>query len=115
MLFWIILQSFTHFLDIAFFSGYIFDEDQSDELTNTDYSLLSGEIGHRWKRFARQVNINENTIEDLVNMGHRESERCYKIFSILEARDGSVKWNLIKMVLQDLELYNIIKNLNLQK
>ena len=95
-----------------FFSGYRFDEDESDTLTENDYLFLCQEIGHRWKRFARQVDINENLIENIINTDCNDNDRCYKIFGKLGARDGSVKCNLVKMALQDLEYQNIIGKFN---
>ena len=105
------LNCFTKFHSFSWyciFSGYTFDKDESDSLVNDDYIFLCEEIGHRWERFARQVNIKENTIVNIANQSHSDSDRCYKIFRELEARDGSVKQNLIIMALQDLEYDTIL-------
>ena len=93
-----------------YFLGNPDDEDSSDSLQKKDFNFLSKEIGLYWKRFARQFNIEDNKVEDIANKSSRFKDKCYYVFLELTAHYGLVKWKLIEMALQELELVSTISN-----
>ena len=78
------------------------------------FNALSKEIGTRWKRFARHLNIPDYITDNIANQYGNDQSRCYNVFCQLERSHGSVKWKLIQTVLQELELNKIILDFSLK-
>ena len=84
------------------------DEDKSATLQKKHFNSLSQCIGDRWKRFARQFNIPDQKVVDITNEYNREYDRCYKVFLVLEADHGMVKWKMVETALKEIKLNEII-------
>ena len=73
-----------------------------------DLHFLSVHIGRRWKRFARQFNIEDDKVDHIANTDSQCQDKCFKVFDELTRRDGSVKWKPIENALRELRLMSTI-------
>ena len=91
------------------------DDDKIDTLTPKDFRFLSVRIESNWKRFARQLLIEEYKIDDIADKKDRGQDRCFKVFNELMKREGSVDEKPIKMALKEIKLDMVISEFILGK
>ena len=70
---------------------------------------LSKKIGKKWKRLARNLEIDDETIDGIDDERDNTSysEKCEKVISEFN-RKRSLKWNQMRDILKEIELENVI-------
>ena len=74
------------------------------------YSFISEEIGAEWKRLARNLNVDDITIDEICGdkTVNRFKDKCESVFSKLKGKT-KVTWELVKEALHEIGRGDIIK------
>ena len=71
---------------------------------------ISQKVGREWKRFAHNLNIEDEVIDDIEEDGDLASleDKCRQVLLKFEEVDKYVTWNLIRKALDEIGKRNII-------
>ena len=73
-------------------------------------NFLSEKIGHKYKRFARKLNIDDVAIDNIEHSPHCDimQEKCLQVFEKLLTMKSRVEWNQVKQALESFHQTKII-------
>ena len=71
---------------------------------------ISQKVGREWKRFAHNLNIEDEVIDDIEEDGDLTSleDKCRQVLIKLEEVGKNVTWNLIREALGEIGKRNVI-------
>ena len=71
---------------------------------------ISQKVGREWKRFARNLDIEDEVIDDIEEDGDLASleDKCRQVLLNLEEVNKNVTWSLIREALDEIGKHNII-------
>ena len=73
------------------------------------YSFISGRIGAEWDRLARNLNIDDLTIDEIDknSRGDRYEDKCRQVFVKLKEKTR-VTWNHVREALHEIRRNDIV-------
>lgn len=72
------------------------------------HSFISQRVGIKWKRFARNLEIDDHVIDEIdVNEGNVSLEDKCMAVMIKSGNDEELRWNQIKDALAEIDLANV--------
>lgn len=76
-------------------------ESPNNELDDDMLNFLSEKIGMEYKRLARNLDINDQEIEEIDNIRNLNlQDKCFRVFRKLKRDNGIVEWNQVKKALE---------------
>ena len=87
------------------------NSNEEDEVqSNSDIALhISQNIGGEWKRLARNLNIDDAVIDNIVEDRNLTSltDKCRKVFDVL-GKETKITWYVVKEALHEIGKLNIM-------
>ena len=102
----IILVSIINFVRL----GNLGHEVSTNELNSDMLYFLSQIVGRKYKRLARNLDMEDDDIDEIEHNVNNDSmkDKCFLVFEQLLVEKGSVEWNQVKKALESFYQTKII-------
>ena len=74
--------------------------------------FISNKITKNWKRFARNLEVEDEVIDQIEDFQNLFNEKVIEVVNYVNAKKGGLKWNKTTNVLKKIGLDSVILELN---